>query len=500
MSSAPLLTVLLNKVERVPGAEAAAAKTIASVTWGAATASTEPGYVPGTSLPLAPPDGGLDDEQLKRAVSMHPYLIIDVSLFGAVVGNLLCARLLLPLMSIKSTTLDGSFKFGAPPGVVATSGEGFGILHATLDISSDMLAAILAATADAAVPSEEADRLESLGQWNVQPSAQSSHHVFVPGEEPTELVIKGIHAEVSGFKHAVSLRMVTSQLLVLDKQQAGGADLTMPIPRGSITKVRFSSDATTATLTLDCKDFRVITFTAASPEASAALAALHGRIDQWTAQLGTERAALMGSAIEKWGLTTSAVGDTSPGWELDMGAEFDRQLGGSWQDEASEFRDGGNSGFALCDTYPSLVLVPKQASAELTSACAKFRSKKRLPCLTWYSPTACIYRCAQPMTGIMDNHSPEDEDFVGMCRQVGGAGKLLTIFDCRSHSAAAANSLKGAGLEDPARYVNCQRVFLVSSQAILRSLVCVSRPFSDRLLGDYRTSATSTPCATPSTP
>ena len=46
----------------------------------------------------------------------------------------------------------------------------------------------------------------------------------------------------------------------------------------------------------------------------------------------------------------------------------------------------------------------------------------------------------------------------------GGTGtspsKLLTIFDCRSHSAAAANSLKGAGLEDPSRYVGCERVFL----------------------------------------
>ena len=506
MSAAPLLTVLLKKVEDVPGAEAASDQVLSSVTWGDAKAETTvPVYtlykhsqplvgagadeteimedvhaiMPGTSLPLLPPDGGLDAEQLKRAVSMYPYLVIDVSLAGPVVGHTLCARLLLPLLSIKSTQLDGPFTFGAPPGVVATSSDGFGTLHATLDISPDLLAAIVATTADVAVASEDADRLESLGQFSVQPSAQSTHQVLIPGHELAELVIQGIHAEVSGFKHAVSIWLVTSQLLVLDKHAAGGADLTMPIPRGCITKVSFSNDAqsrlssrdltnaTTATLTLDCKDFRVVKFTAASPETIAQLAALHGRISQWTAQLGEERAALMGSAIEKWGATTATVSDTiCPAgtwdltWELDMSAEFDRQLGGSWQDDASEFRDGGNSEFTVCDTYPSLVLVPKRASAELIAASAKFRSKKRLPCLSWYSPSASIYRCAQPMTGIMDSHSPEDEDFVGMCRQVGGEGKLLTIFDCRSHSAAAANSLKGAGLEDPARYVQCQRVFL----------------------------------------
>ena len=34
----------------------------------------------------------------------------------------------------------------------------------------------------------------------------------------------------------------------------------------------------------------------------------------------------------------------------------------------------------------------------------------------------------------------------------------LVIFDCRSYSAAAANSIKGGGLEDVSRYVGCKQV------------------------------------------
>jgi hypothetical protein len=462
--AAPPLTVGLVKAGQIPAASGDS-QIYATVSWGDAAAESTrvtAGVAQedwGASVDLPQPSSGLE-----QAVAMHPYFSIDI--FAAdLVGSTLRARLLLPIMSLAQTPqLKARWTMGPGPGVVATKGSAsFGQLDATIDASSELLAALVAVTAAIAVPPQDADRLERLGQFNVQPSMTTKATISVPGEEPTELVVKGIMAEVSGFKHTVSLRMVPSQLLVLDKQQqSGGADLTMAVPRGCITKVSLQASGATAQLCLDCKDFRVVTFHASSPETVAALSGLHGRITQWTAQLGEERAALTPQAIKRWSAAAAAVGDDSPGWELDMGAEFDRQLGGSWQDEASEFRDGGNSDFSLCDTYPKLVLVPKRASAELTSKCSDFRSKNRLPCLSWYSPTACIYRCSQPMTGPLSTHSPHDEEYVGLLREVGGSGssKLLTIFDCRSHSAAAANSLKGAGLEDPARYVGCERVFL----------------------------------------
>jgi hypothetical protein len=495
------LVVRLAKMQRVPCTGADSTKVFATATWGDAVAKTEKVQAIaattawGATLEVGSPSVGLE-----RAARMYPYLTIDIFTVERVT-NSLRARLLVPIFSLPEPKVTTAWALGAPPEVFATKDStDFGQLDASIDVSPELLRAIAAASAAAAMNSEDAERLELLGQWNVQPVPTATTTVSIPGEEPVELAIQGVQAEVSDFKHEVSLVLVPSQLLVLDQQQARGADLTMAVPRGCITKVALQSSDDTAQLRLDCKDFRAVTFHATSLDAVHTLSALHDRVDQWTSQLGEERAALMPESIQRWQELSLAAGDVGPSWELNLSAEFDRQLGGSWQSEACEFRDGGNLDFSLCDTYPQLVLVPKRASAELTSKCAEFRSKKRLPCLSWYSPKGCIYRCAQPLTGPLSANSPHDEAYVGLLREVGaaavgpggsgaGASKLLTIFDCRSHAAAAANSLKGAGLEDPSRYVGCGRVFLEignihamrnSLDSLMELIVMDVRGFDDR--------------------
>lgn len=464
------LTVRLVKAEDIPSCTAKDAEVFATVTWGNTVAQTDAvrseaaASAWGAVLEVGSPSVGLE-----RAMRICPYLAIDIYTVE-LIGNWLRARLLVPIVSLQEAQVVATWTLGPPTNVVASKDSpSFGHIDAIIETSPGFRAAVAAASIAMTASPEDAAALESLGQWNVQPSKTATTTVSIPGEEPTELVLDDIEAEVSGFKHPVSLRMVPSQLLVLDKQQARGADLTMPIPRGCITKVTLQSTSTTAHLRLECKDFRAITFHGSSSDTVASLSALHERIHQWTGQLGEERAALMSGSITRWkNVSTAVAGTTNFGWELDLSVEFDRQLGGSWQDSTSEFRDGGNSDYSLCDTYPKLVLVPKRASAELTSKCAEFRSKKRLPCLSWYSPAACIFRCSQPLTGPLSTHSAHDEEYVTLLREVGASTadanatveKLLTIFDCRSHAAAAANSLKGAGLEDPSRYVGCERVFL----------------------------------------
>lgn len=466
---APALVVCLTKAEHIPSAGPESAKDIfATVTWGDSIAKTDKVKAAAAAvgwnvaLDVASPSDGLD-----RAARMYPFLAIDI-FTAELMGNSHRARLLVPVFALPEAEETGTWLLGPPLSVVASKDVAeFGHLDASITVSPDLLRAIATMSIATALSSEDAERLELLGQWNVQPSSTAKATVSIPGEEPSEVVIQDIEAEVSGLKHPVSLVLVSSQLLILDQEQAHGADLTMAIPRGCITAVEMRAIDATTQLCLKCKDFRVVTLHASSPDTVAPVRALHDRINQWAGQLGVERAALMPEAIKTWNNASIAVGGSqSLGWELDLSTEFDRQLGCSWQSELSEFRDGGNEDFSLCDTYPKLVLVPKRASAELASKCADFRSKRRLPCLSWYSPQGCIYRCSQPMTGVRSANSPDDEEFVGLLREIGtdgagaGASKLLTIFDCRSHSAAAANSLKGAGLEDPSRYVGCERVFL----------------------------------------
>lgn len=55
--------------------------------------------------------------------------------------------------------------------------------------------------------------------------------------------------------------------------------------------------------------------------------------------------------------------------------------------------------------------VPEKTTDEELQEVARFRSKQRLPCLSWRHPTnqAVIVRCAQPLVGLTGKKSPADE-------------------------------------------------------------------------------------------
>ena len=459
----PLLVASISNAQSLAGV-APASEVFVTIELGAAKAVSAAATGDGTpsgrrdwnqSVELLPPNEGADDEEwLAQLIAREVYITVDVHT-KELVGSTHRGRLLLPAM--QSVPLRGTFSVGPPPrgpgAAKPPRSGGFGSMEIVITPSLRFReSAAAAAMTDAVWPAE-------LGQWSVQPSPGSgSATVSVPGDESCELVANGISACVSGVRRDVALRLTASQLLVIDAAERGGADLTMAVPRGCITDVSLREQSAAAaaetSLRITCKDFRVLTLSSTSTVAKAQLAALHSRLHQWTQQLGESRAALEPAAVEKWQATAAAAGE---GWELDLSKEFDRQTGGGWAEAG--FRDAGNDKFEICATYPQLVLLPQSVTADVATQCAEFRSKHRLPCLSWFSSSGCIYRCAQPMTGPLSTHSEADEALVGELRQVGEHGKLV-IFDCRSHSAAAANSLKGAGLEDPSRYVNCQRVFL----------------------------------------
>lgn len=58
-----------------------------------------------------------------------------------------------------------------------------------------------------------------------------------------------------------------------------------------------------------------------------------------------------------------------------------------------------NNKYELCDTYPQLLAVPAVATDNDLRDVAKFRSRNRLPVLSWIHPDslATICRCAQPL-------------------------------------------------------------------------------------------------------
>ncbi|RDD41788.1 Myotubularin [Trichoplax sp. H2] len=122
-----------------------------------------------------------------------------------------------------------------------------------------------------------------------------------------------------------------------------------------------------------------------------------------------------------------------------------------------------NYNYSLCDTYPSHIYVPITVGDEVIKRCAQFRSRGRIPCLSWYDAShgSFIMRSAQPSVGPMGKYSVDDELLVEEARLCNPNSKELVIFDARSAMAASGNKLKGKGTEDITnRYIGCRLIYL----------------------------------------
>lgn len=163
--------------------------------------------------------------------------------------------------------------------------------------------------------------------------------------------------------------------------------------------------------------------------------------------------------------------EPTDGWKVyDAVAEFKRQgLGTSMRSwRISRI----NSAYTLCPSYPATLVVPAHVSDTTVSYAAKFRSKGRVPVLTYFHRPnrASISRASQPMTGIKQARNIQDEALVEAIfethrepdapRDVYGATKTNIIVDARTYTNAMANMAKGAGTEIMENYRTATKVHL----------------------------------------
>ena len=72
-----------------------------------------------------------------------------------------------------------------------------------------------------------------------------------------------------------------------------------------------------------------------------------------------------------------------------------------------------NHDYSYCATYPKVLSVPKAVSDNMLKYGAAYRSRCRIPCLTYlHSNGGSISRSAQPMVGLQNKRSPQDERLV----------------------------------------------------------------------------------------
>lgn len=120
-----------------------------------------------------------------------------------------------------------------------------------------------------------------------------------------------------------------------------------------------------------------------------------------------------------------------------------------------------NEAYSLCATYPKLFVVPSSISDADLLAVAKFRSKGRIPVLSYKHPLtqASLTRCAQPLIGIKRARSVDDEHLLQAILMNNPLEGKLMIVDIRPKVNALANHAAGAGFEN-SNYKNCEVVFL----------------------------------------
>ncbi|KAJ3109796.1 hypothetical protein HDU97_000026 [Phlyctochytrium planicorne] len=124
-----------------------------------------------------------------------------------------------------------------------------------------------------------------------------------------------------------------------------------------------------------------------------------------------------------------------------------------------------NQDFTFCSTYPRILGVPSRISDNVLKHAVKFRSKGRIPVLSYIHRTnmVSITRSAQPLVGLKQNRSIQDEKLVESIFQTGdcpaAAGNLNLIIDARPQANAIAQTALGAGTENMENYRGCRLAF-----------------------------------------
>lgn len=146
------------------------------------------------------------------------------------------------------------------------------------------------------------------------------------------------------------------------------------------------------------------------------------------------------------------------GWFLyDPVAEFQRME----VPKALWTKSSLNEKYQLCETYPSTLYFPTSVSTPLVKECAQFRSKNRLPALSYYckEKQTSLCRSAQPMAGLNNRCLADEAMLQAIIKSTPGANRMY-IVDTRPKINAMANRAAGKGYENVANYENIDFHFI----------------------------------------
>ncbi|KII89144.1 hypothetical protein PLICRDRAFT_175372 [Plicaturopsis crispa FD-325 SS-3] len=165
---------------------------------------------------------------------------------------------------------------------------------------------------------------------------------------------------------------------------------------------------------------------------------------------------------------------SNSGWAIYSPREEFGRMGLGTRTKAWRFSDI-NKDYTFCPTYPARMVVPTKISDATLQYASKYRSKCRIPSLTYlhWANYGSITRSSQPMVGITQSRSIQDEKLIEAVFQshyspdsrasaspVYGATSTNLIIDARPTTNAMANTAKGAGTENMDHYKEAKKAYL----------------------------------------
>ncbi|KAI4103846.1 MAG: hypothetical protein L6R37_003571 [Teloschistes peruensis] len=191
--------------------------------------------------------------------------------------------------------------------------------------------------------------------------------------------------------------------------------ITYPIIKTCTLRLTHHTSHLPSSIRLRCRDFTFVCFCFADEKKARDV---YDSIKAWTCKLGR---------VEK--LYAFTYQPQSPekevnGWDLYDARREWKRLGISEKDSEKGWRISNiNLDYGFSPTYPALLAVPSAISDNTLNYAGRYRSRARLPVLTYLHPVnnCSITRSSQPLVGVRGNRSIQDE-------------KLLLAIFSTSHS------------------------------------------------------------------
>ncbi|KZV81547.1 phosphatases II [Exidia glandulosa HHB12029] len=174
---------------------------------------------------------------------------------------------------------------------------------------------------------------------------------------------------------------------------------------------------------------------------------------------------------------------TNEGWGMYTPRDEFTRMGVGSRTKAWRFTDI-NKDYNFCSTYPAKLVIPAKISDATLQYAVKYRSKSRIPVLAYlhWANLGTLTRSSQPMVGLTNNRSIQDEKLVEAIFQshllaespyatpesraksaharIYGATATNMIIDARPTANAMVMVAKGAGTENMDYYKDCKKAYL----------------------------------------